>query len=103
MAHVEVAIGVGRAVVEDEALGAGALLAQPVVLADLAPARQNRRLLGGETGFHRKVGHRQEHGVTVIGGGCGGIGHRWPALRREMAGLKPLSLWKRGKARSAAG
>jgi hypothetical protein len=75
MAHMDVAIGVGRAVMQNEALGAGALFAQPVVKAELGPARENRRLLGSETGFHRKVGHRQEHGVSIVGGGCGGVGH----------------------------
>src|SRR3546814_17379330 len=41
MAHVDVAIGIGRAVVKDEALAPGALLAQPVVQADPRPAFQN--------------------------------------------------------------
>src|SRR3546814_12143464 len=67
MAHVDVAIGIGRAVVEDEALAPGALLAQPVVQAHPRPAFQNGGFLLRKARLHRKVGLRQEHGVSVIG------------------------------------
>ena len=44
MAHVDVAIGVGRAVVEDEALAPGALLAQ--LLVQVRSPAQRARIAG---------------------------------------------------------
>jgi hypothetical protein len=66
MAHVQVAIGVRRAVVEDEALAALADVAELFVEAVLRPAGQDGRLLLGEAGLHREVRLRQEDGVSVI-------------------------------------
>ena len=51
MAHVQVAIGVRRAVVEDEALPAGAGLAQALVQLLLRPAGKDRRLLLARPAF----------------------------------------------------
>ena len=65
MAHVDVAIGVGRAVVEDEALACRRGLAQLLVELLLGPAREDRRLLGGEAGLHREIGLRQEDRVDL--------------------------------------
>ena len=67
MAHMDVAIGVGRAVMQDEALAARAGLAQLTVQIVGRPLRQNRRLLLRKAGLHRKVGRRQEDGVAVVG------------------------------------
>src|SRR3990167_3976853 len=66
MAHVDVAIGVGRAVVEEEPLAPGALLAEALIEAELRPAFEDRRFLGGKPGLHREIGLRQEDGVAVI-------------------------------------
>ena len=78
VAHVDVAIGVRRAVVEDEALPPGARLAQAPVEAHLGPAREDGRLLRCEAGFHREVGLRKEDRVAVIGF----FGH-WRGISRE--------------------
>jgi hypothetical protein len=51
--HVEVAVGVGRAVVEDELLAAAGVLAQALVEAQLRPARQDLRLARRQMGAHR--------------------------------------------------
>src|SRR3546814_11691762 len=67
MAHMDVAIGVGRTVVEDEALLAGASLAELLVEPRLLPARENGRFLLCEAGFHREVGLGEEDRVFVIG------------------------------------
>ena len=88
VAHVDVAVGVGRAVVQDPALAPLTLLAQPVVHAQLVPARQDRRLLGGEAGLHREGGLGQEDGAAVIrrifgGSGGRGIGHLGRDLARQ--------------------
>ena len=74
MADMDVSIGVRRAVVEDEALGAGAGLADLTVEVALRPARENGRLLLREAGLHGKIGLRQEDRVAVIGlfGHCRG-------------------------------
>ena len=64
MADVDVAIGVGRAVVEDELLAPGAGLAQLAVEVLLLPAGEDRRLLLRQAGLHREVGLRQEDGAS---------------------------------------
>ena len=66
MAHVDVAVGIGRAIVEDELLPAPASGAQRVIEPDLLPARGNARLLLGEAGLHGEIGLRQEDSVPVI-------------------------------------
>ena len=67
MAHMQVAIGVRRAVVEDEALAPGAGLAEARVEPLLRPAREDGRLLLRKAGLHREVRLRQEDGRSVIG------------------------------------
>ena len=54
MADVHVAIGIGRAIVEDELLAAFAGLAQLLIKTFLLPARENTRLLLGQAGLHGK-------------------------------------------------
>ena len=73
MAHMDIAIGVRRAVVKHEPLASLTLFAQPVVEAELLPPRQDRGFLRGKAGLHREVGLRQEDGVAVIDWG-GGVG-----------------------------
>jgi hypothetical protein len=67
MADVDVAVGVGRAVVEDELLAAFARAADLLVKAFGFPARGDDRLLLRQPGFHRKVGARQEDGRAIVG------------------------------------
>src|SRR3546814_10539427 len=51
------------------------LFAQPLIDADLLPAIENARFLGGEARLHRKVGLRQEDGVAPVArGGVGCVG-----------------------------
>ena len=80
MADVDVAVGVGRAVVEDEFLPARARLADALVQTLALPPRKDRRLLLRQPGLHRKVGARKEDGRAVIGlDRVGGVGH-WRGL-----------------------
>ncbi len=67
VAHMDVAIGIRRAVMEDEPLTAFARRAQLAVQIVGLPFGEDRRLLLRQAGFHRKVGFRQEDGVFVIG------------------------------------
>ena len=76
MAHVDVAVGIGRAVVKNEQIPALTLFAQAIVHADPRPALQDRGLLRGEARLHRKVGLRQEDGVAPIFGSVGRVAHR---------------------------
>jgi hypothetical protein len=87
VAHVDVAVRIRRAVMQDEPLAPEPLFAQPVVDAELRPALEDRRLLGGEARLHREVGLRQEDGVAVIAGGRRSIGHKYGALSRAALAL----------------
>jgi hypothetical protein len=60
MADMDVAVGVGRAVVEDEFRQARRGRAHPLVEAELMPARQQLRLLLRQPGAHGEVGLGQE-------------------------------------------
>ena len=79
---MDVAIGVGRAVMQHEFRLALRLLAQGAVEVDLLPAFQQLRLGLRQAGAHRKLGLRQEQragiivGVGLRGVGFGGlVGH----------------------------
>ncbi|MCY1172557.1 hypothetical protein D9M73_126930 [compost metagenome] len=74
MADMHVAIRIRRAVMEDELLPATASLARFLIQTHRLPPRENARLLGGQAGFHRKVGLRQEDGVAPISLGVAGGG-----------------------------
>src|SRR5258708_2226939 len=88
MADVDVAVGVGRAVVEDELLAPRTCLADELVKPLGLPARRDRRLLLRQPGLHRKVGARQEDGRSVIClGGLGGVGHYAPGLSGAGGGI----------------
>ena len=67
-ADVDVAVGVGRAVVQDEFLAARRRGAQPAVDVALGPARQHLGLALGQLRLHRKIGVGQQHGRPVVGG-----------------------------------
>ena len=57
---MDVAVGVGRAVVQDEARPAFAGGAQPMIDIELLPSRQQFGLPLRQPGAHRKIGLRQE-------------------------------------------
>ncbi len=80
MADMHVAIGIGRAIVEDELFAAPAALAQPFIQPGRLPFGENRRFLLRQAGFHRKVGFRQEHGVAPVALAVGGVAHRFTRL-----------------------
>ena len=91
MADVDVAIGIGRAIVEDELLAPPAGLAERVIEANRFPARGNARLLLGEAGLHGEIGLRQEDGVPVIAC-CGVVSHGARGLSRSRCQCKDSSL-----------
>ena len=68
-ADVDVAVGVRRTVVQDEARGAPPGLTDARVEAVRLPARQHLRLGRRQVGAHRKVGARQVDGVFPLGHG----------------------------------
>ena len=75
-ADVQVAVRVGRAVMQDELLAAVRGRAHPVPQAHAVPALQDRRLLLRQVAAHGEGGGGQEHGVAVVAGGVGlGVGH----------------------------
>src|SRR6185437_16770429 len=83
MPDVHVAIGVGRAVVEDELLAPLPRLADALVKPLALPPLEDRRLLLRQAGLHRKVGLGKEDGRSVIGLG-GSVGHVRAALAGEV-------------------
>ncbi len=66
MADMHVAIGIGRAIVEDELLTPNPRLAQLGVEVNIRPARRDARLLLREASFHGKGGLGQEDRVFII-------------------------------------
>ena len=66
VAHVQAAVGEGRAVMEGKPGLALVLFQQFVVDVDLLPALQHFRLAGGQTGPHGEVGLRQVNGLVVV-------------------------------------
>ena len=65
-AHVQVAVGVGRAVMQDEGLAAGCHLAQPRKEVELIPALEPLRLALGQVGLHAEIRPGQGDGVAVV-------------------------------------
>ena len=86
MADVHVAIGVGRAVVEDELVAALAAFANLAFEVALQPFRQNQRLLLRQAGLHREVGLGQEDGVAIVR--C--VSHGAAALSAESRARKEI-------------
>ena len=66
MPDMDVAVGIGRPVVEDEAGTAFGGRPQPPVKIELPPALKDFRLLLRQAGAHRKVGFRQKQRFAVI-------------------------------------
>ena len=72
---MDVAIGVGRAVMQGEALAALGLAAEPAEQVHGFPARLKLGLFLRQAGAHREGGARQEHGGFVVDSpAAGGFG-----------------------------
>ena len=67
VADVHVAVGIGRAIMENELRPPGAGFAQLRVEIGGLPYAENLRLTLRQAGFHRKVSFRQENGGAIIG------------------------------------
>ena len=69
MPDMDVAIGIGRAIMQHEAVAllARPLLAQLAIEVDLVPAGEEFRLTPGQAGAHREIRLRQVEGGSVIG------------------------------------
>jgi hypothetical protein len=88
---MDVAIGIGRAVMEDKLGPACGDFPQPVVKPDFRPAPQQLRLLRGQAGAHGKIGTGQEYGRFIIAGhdrvqAAGDLSVRAPAGCRVKSG-----------------
>jgi len=64
--QVQVAVGVGRAVVEDEPGASAALAAEPGVEVRFGPALQQCRLPPGQVGLHGEIAAGQIQGLFII-------------------------------------
>ena len=82
-AEVNVAIGIGRAVVKDELLATPRGFAQPAIKIHLLPAREDHRLALRQIPAHREIGLGQEYGRTII------RRHREPLDERRKSGNVP--------------
>ena len=90
---MDVAVGVGRAVMQHELWPAGRGLAQPAVEIVARPARQNFRLALGQAGSHRKRGLGQKQRLRIVAGlarGLGGFGHGRSQSDRGLMGRADL-------------
>ena len=81
-ADMQVAVGVGRAVMQDELLPRPRCRAQLAPEVHRLPPGQHRRLLLRQVAAHGKIGGGQEHGVAIIAAGC-----RWVGLVGHGTGL----------------
>ena len=77
VADMDVAIGVGRAVMDGEERAILGLLALQGVNIHFLPALEPARLALGQAGAHGEIGFRQKQGGRIIGfgGARGGVGH----------------------------
>ncbi|MGY4467152.1 hypothetical protein ACVWWK_002834 [Bradyrhizobium sp. LB9.1b] len=67
-ADMDVAIGIGRAVMQHELVAALGALAQLLVEAHLVPALEDLRLALRQAGAHQEFGLRQEQGLGIVFG-----------------------------------
>ena len=103
VADMDVAVGVGRAVMQHEFRPAGAAFAQLSVEADLVPAFEDFRLALRQARAHREFRLRQEQGLGIVCGvgflrlfGHEGSGLAQRALKRDRSRMN------RGRSRSCA-
>ena len=92
MADMDIAVGVGRAVMQHKARAAGGGFAQALVKVDFVPARHQLRLALRQACAHRKFRLREKKGFGIIAL-LGGIGHGFGLLtgRRQRKGDQPNS------------
>ena len=64
--NVKLAIGIGRAVMENKRLGIGTGFAETAIDINLLPASQNLRLFFRQPSPHREVGLWQEHCLFIV-------------------------------------
>ena len=102
-AEVDVAVGVGRPVVQDEARFPGIGRQQTLVDARLRPASHRLRLPLGEVRLHREVGARQvERRLVVHGAGRSSVTTSASAgFQREARGAKAASVRSTAAARDS--
>ena len=102
MAHVDLAVGVGRAVVQDELGRAPASVAQALVDAFVFPVLHPTWLALGQVAAHGEGGVGQVQGAAVIRGSGGGragvVGHEG-ALKRGIPGQARSNAGKQGAKR----
>src|SRR5262249_28705262 len=99
MPDMDVAVGVRRPVVEDEAGAAFGGRAQPPVKVELSPALKDFRLLLRQTCAHRKVGFRQKQRFAVIARFFGRVVHGAPSnkpMARRKGPPDPYETWSAG-------
>ncbi|MNS92828.1 hypothetical protein D3C72_1269740 [compost metagenome] len=94
MADVDVAVGIGRAVMQHEFLAAGGGGAQALVEAHLLPALHRFRFLLRQASAHRKIRLRQIEGGGVVQFFCG-VAHNRTVVARRVG--RAVSISKRGK------
>ncbi len=103
-ADMDVAIGIGRAVMEHEFGPAARLRAQLLVKPDLGPALEQLGLAFRQLGLHREIGLRQENGRSVIdghGSGIISIGRQGRRRDRRSRGARDRSRPLRSRSRVA--
>ena len=101
VAHVDGAVGVGRAVVQDELGRSAARGAQLLVHAFVLPLLHPTRLALGQVAAHRKRGVGQVEGAAVVG--CGrAVGGRARGLGRVHGGWRQGWRWRVSVSRAAA-
>ena len=95
VADMDVAVGVGRAVMQHEFGAAGGVLSQLLVEVDLVPVFEDFRLALRQAGAHREFRLRQEQGFGIVGGvgllrilghECSGLARRRRERRWGIAG-----------------
>ncbi len=98
MADMDVAIGIGRAVMQHEFFAAGGRGAQLLVKAHLLPAFYRFRFLLRQAGAHRKIRLRQIEGGGVVQFFCG-VAHNRTVVARRIG--RAISIAKRANSESA--
>ncbi len=92
-ADMDVAVGIGRAVMKDKARPAFGGGAKPSVKVEASPAGQQLRLFLRQAGAHREVCPRQEQRLAVIARGVGFLVHArlLTSPRHGAKGTKPAT------------
>ena len=93
MADVHVAIGIRRAIMQDELLPPRPRFAHFMIQVLLVPARQNARLLLRQAGLHGEIGLRQEDSVFEVFW----FSHVGRALGEACQRIKPYALLSSGR------